>query len=869
MKIMHKIFYTAVLILIVGIFSCQNSNTPVASFVVTVSGQVFNANGAEPQDSVQLILGNPFRNTDTTKANGTFNYSFTSEEKNEITTTLRFHHLNNTFFDTTISVSYSSTKKSISVEMRMKGVSSAIDSTVPSRPSARAGAIYFLNAGFSSLAITGTGGTEISNLSFEVRDSVGIPVDSKNTTTVLFKLKNNPALGVSLNIDSAKTSSSGLVFVQLRSGTKAGLAQVQAYLKSDTTIKSPIVSIPIHGGAPDSSHFSMGIGKVNLPGGVKTGLSTTINVMVADKFGNPVQQGTPVQFTTTGGVVEPFGITTLSGSISVLLTTGNPIPTNGIATVTAEIPNGSNRTIVLPSTNNKTTTLLDKYISKNNRTAKTMSSFSRSVDVMFSGASTISFADNNFIVPLQSERTLNFTVSDPLGHPLSEGTVIKVTGFGFDSSGVVLSGDIEKTLPDTKDPSFTQFSFVVADKRTTNVSQSKTLSLDIEVISSNGNIKKSIIGYLGSAPIDTTGKPISSRQPAQVAFISSTTSDIYVSGVGGTETSTLTYEVRDSLGFPLDLTRRVGANFSIQFFPNSFTGGGTAPTIIPNVDSSDNQGRVRVTIVSGTQAGVVQIGTSVKVSAIKTITSQPVKVTVHAGFADQRHFTMAAPAYNFPGLDLAFITRSITVQVGDKYSNPVIAGTAVYFNSTHGTMTTGGLTSATGFVSNTLYSANPLPQGKDTLIPDAEILSYYPSTKGFSRVYASTIGKDGQIIKDSLLLLWTGSPTFTNTGASVFAVPNGGSAGPFTFKIVDRLGHPMSAGTSITVSASTGNVSGDISRSIPDAFVGGAGITTFSVVLTDAAPTDTDPPVNSSILVTVNHPVYGQFQFTLASGTVD
>jgi hypothetical protein len=868
MKMTNKNYSLLLFFLIFGVFSCQDPNAPGASFTVTVSGQVLNKSGA-PQDSVLLTLNNPFRSTDTTKADGSFNYTFTSEEKNEVTTTLRFHHINNTFIDTTVSVTYSSTKKSIVIgEMRMKGVTTAADSIPPSQPSAPAGAIYFLSSGVPSLAITGSGGIEITNLIFEVRDSVGIPVDSKNTATILFKIKNSATLGAFLNLDSAKTTSSGQVSVQLRSGAKAGLAQVQAVLKSDTTIKSPIVSIPIHGGPPDTAHFSISIGKTNLPG-VKAGVSTTIGVLLGDKFGNPVQPGTPVQFTTNGGIVQPFGITSSNGDVSVSLTTGNPIPNNGIATVTAEIPSGLNRTV--PNSKNKfrTSALLDKYIAKSNLATKSMGSFSRSVDVLFSGASTINFTDNNFVVPLQLERTFNFTVSDPLGHPLSEGTIIRVIGIGLDSTGVVLSGDIEKILPDTKDPAYTQFSFEIADKRTVNISQSKTLSLAIEVISENGNVKKNITGYLGSAPIDTTGKPVSSRTPAQIAFVGSSTNDIFVSGVGGTETSTLTYEVRDSLGFAIDLMRRVGASFSLQFFPNSFTGGGTSPTIIPNVDSSDNQGRVRVTIVSGTQAGVIQITTSVKVSASKTITSQPVKVTVYAGFADQSHFTMASPAYNFPGLDLAFNTRSITVQVGDKYSNPVIEGTAVYFNSAHGTMTTGGLTSKTGFVSNTLFSANPLPEGKDTLIPDAQILSYYPSTNGFSRVYARTIGKDGQTVIDSLLLLWTGKPIFFNTGANNFTIANGGSAGPFTFTIVDRYGHPMSSGTTISVVASVGKISGNVPRTLGDTFTGGSGVTTFSVFLGDAAPTDTDPAENSTITVTVSHPVYGIFSFTLASGTVD
>ena len=868
MKIMNKFFSPLLLILVAGIFSCQDPNSPTASFTVTVSGQIVRLNNTG-LDSVVVTLTNPFRR-DTVKSDGNFNYSFVSGEKNDVPAELRFRHINLSYKDTTIAVLYSSTKKTILLgEVQMRGVTTAQDSIITGRPSARAGAIYFLSSTLPSIAITATGGIEVTNLNFNVRDSLGIPVDSKNTTTVIFKMKSSPTLGASLNIDSAKTTNSGNVSVQLRSGTKTGLAQVQAYLKSDTTIKSSIVSIPIHGGAPDSAHFSIGIEKINLPGGVKSGISTPIEVIVGDKFGNPVQLGTPVQFTTTGGVVEPYGLTSASGKVNVILTTGNPIPSNGIARITAEIPNGLSRTIGSSNNTIKIPAILDQYISKNNRFTKSMGSFSRSIDVVFSGRSTITFADNNFVIPLGTERTLNFKVSDPLGHPLSEGTIIKVVGSGLDSAGVILSGDIEKVLPDTKDPAYTQFSFEISDKRTINASQSKTISLAIEVLSENGNTKRNITGYLGSSPIDTTGKPITSRQPSSIAFIGATTSSIFVSGVGGTETSTLTYEVRDSLGFPIDLSRRVGANFSMLFFSNSFAGGGTAPTIIPNIDSSDTQGRVRVTIVSGTQAGVVQVTTNVKVSITKTITSQPVKVTVHAGFADQRHFTMASQAYNFPGLDRAFRIQEIIVQVGDKYSNPVIEGTGVYFHASHGTMTTGGLTNKIGFVSGTLYSGKPWPENGDTLMPDAQILSYYPSTKGFSRVYAKTIGKDGQIVMDSLLFLWTGSPRFINTGSSSFTVPNGGGAGPFTFTIVDRYGHPMSAGTSIAVTASTGKLSGDISRTIQDALVGGAGITTFSVFLNDDAPTDTAPPVNSSIFVTVSHEVYGISQFTLANGTVD
>ena len=126
---------------------------------------------------------------------------------------------------------------------------------------------------------------------------------------------------------------------------------------------------------------------------------------------------------------------------------------------------------------------------------------------------------------------------------------------------------------------------------------------------------------------------------------------------------------------------------------------------------------------------MVQIVVNIQLSGRPLLVSQPVKISVHAGFADQRHFTIAAQQINFPGLDKAFQQYNITVQVGDKYSNPVLQGTAVYFNTSHGIIQTGGgdagLTDVNGFVTKTLYSANPFPVPPDTLPGMAS---------GFSRV---------------------------------------------------------------------------------------------------------------------------------------
>ncbi|MEI7907763.1 MAG: hypothetical protein WCI84_10460, partial [Bacteroidota bacterium] len=110
----------------------------------------------------------------------------------------------------------------------------------------------------------------------------------------------------------------------------------------------------------------------------------------------------------------------------------------------------------------------------------------------------------------------------------------------------------------------------------------------------------------------------------------------------------------------------------------------------------------------------------------------------------------------------------------------------------------------------------------------------------------------------------------TKTDAiNTFTILNGGSEGPFTFTVQDYLGHPMSAGTTITVDAPGLTVNGDANVTMPDTKSSGAGLTSFSFTVKDANTTDTDPPAVSLITITVTHPVYGTFKKVIASGTVD
>src|SRR5206468_7073605 len=124
--------------------------------------------------------------------------------------------------------------------------------------------------------------------------------------------------------DTVSTDSDGLASVTVTSGTLAQAVQVRAQI-TGTAIHSEPVRVAIHGGLPNANHFSFAVERKNVPGLVFLILDP-ITALVGDRYGNPVQEGTAVYFTTTGGVIQGSAPTDDHGLAKVDLVTGNPFP---------------------------------------------------------------------------------------------------------------------------------------------------------------------------------------------------------------------------------------------------------------------------------------------------------------------------------------------------------------------------------------------------------------------------------------------------------------------------------------------------------------------------------------------------------------
>jgi hypothetical protein len=682
-------------------------------------------------------------------------------------------------------------------------------------------------------------------LDFVVKDSSGNRIiNFANSgiprTYVAFSLIPTGGLGggeqLMPEIDSL--SDAGNVSTIFRAGSRSGIVRVAASIVGSSRPPA-YVDLVISGGYPDNNRVIATLDKQNYPGFVTTGAVGTISIQMSDQFNNPARVGTPIYLTSTGGQVQPQTALDNIGTATAVFYGGGQIPSDGGQIGAGHIVmNAYGRDSVL---------------------------IQRSLPFLFSGKPVIQVSGiTNDSIDLYSgdKAILNFKVADENGNPLAAGNSVTVSVTGSAAGYITLSGDKEFVTVDTRDVNYTNFQVVLNGG---DISTTSPFDVLFNVTGPNGTTSKRLFGrlYYGGTIIPPSEE---SRQPAQIAWVSSSTSDIYVAGTGSTENAVITYEVRDSLGNAIEPSSGTIVKFDLSFLPSSYNSSGTDPELIPDSAEVDNNGRVRVMVYSGTRAGIVQVRTRLELPT-KTIISEPVKVQVHAGFADQRHFTLGVAQKNFPGLDKAFVNNYLTAQVVDKYSNPVAVGTSVRFETWHGSIGTGtsgsssGITNIDGFVSQTMWSSNPFPIDSDSLSIGA----------GYSYVKAFTEGQSGSVVQDSIILLWTGEPIIVKTaGPDTFVIPDDGNAGEtWRFTVTDKLGHPLSAGTTISISSPHATPTTDANVTLGDTFRTGDGITSFYVQLEDDYPNDTKSAPDQCVLqVVVVHPVYGTYRLTLATGQV-
>jgi 5-hydroxyisourate hydrolase-like protein (transthyretin family) len=173
--------------------------------------------------------------------------------------------------------------------------------------------------------------------------------------------------------------------------------------------------------------------------------------------------------------------------------------------------------------------------------------------------------------------------------------------------------------------------------------------------------------------------PIAAPAAVSLAFISSAPEQIFLKGSGFTESSIVTFEVRDAAGNPLP-NRLV--ELRLQTGAGGVTMEGRAvesvdpPSANPFTQTSNALGRVSVRVNSGTQPTPVRVHAKLSGDTIATVSSN---LSVGIGLPSQLNFSLSQKTKNIEGYDIDGTTNTYTIIAADRSGNPVPAGTSINF----------------------------------------------------------------------------------------------------------------------------------------------------------------------------------------------
>lgn len=301
---------------------------------------------------------------------------------------------------------------------------------------------------------------------------------------------------------------------------------------------------------------------------------------------------------------------------------------------------------------------------------------------------------------------------------------------------------------------------------------------------------------------------------------------INIAETGGIVSTAFTFQVQDSSGREISTEKAVEVELEIIQGPAD-------ASIMPTKVTTNSTGRITANLFAGNTAGVVMIQAKVTrtdLSPALILQSTPVAFTIHGGFPDLDHFSMSISTHNFEGFAVDGVRNSVSVVVGDKFSNPVKPKTAVYFKTIGGIIQGSGMqhTDVDGQVSVDLIS------GGDRNLLNHPVLGF-----GYASITAITINENNDEISREIPVLFSGPPSASKItlNPATFTIPANG-AQTFELTVTDINDNPLPAETVVTIEVADGLevTGGDIE--IPNALLPGPGVTVFTFTVADVDDLD-------------------------------
>lgn len=232
--------------------------------------------------------------------------------------------------------------------------------------------IQFVQAVPARIYLKGSPSTSTSLVTFKLLDANNNPVIGQNLKLDLILFPTGTYLGGTAgttSLPSVTTNSTGQVTVSVNAGTAPGPVQVRATLLDANGVSTGTTNVSnglsVASGLPTQRAFSLSVSTFNIEADETDGVETTLTVRAADRLGNPVPDGTTINFITEGGQVVASCDTSgaaenQTSACSVKLSSQASRPADGRVTVLAWAQ-GEESFVDLSSPNNNVYDAGDTY----------------------------------------------------------------------------------------------------------------------------------------------------------------------------------------------------------------------------------------------------------------------------------------------------------------------------------------------------------------------------------------------------------------------------------------------------------------------------------------------------------------------------
>lgn len=228
----------------------------------------------------------------------------------------------------------------VTISATIEGSAKTTTGSISVKP-ALATNLLFSDATPKVIYLAGSTGATQSKVTFKVVDAQSNALLNQSVKLSL----TNTGPGVSFNTVgntsavTLTTDNNGQVSVPVFSGTVPTTAQVKAELTTDTNVYTNSNILTIASGAPVQRALSLALEALSVEGFDVDGGETRVTLSMADRQGNPVPDGTAVNFTASSGVMIPATCYASDGASRCTVTwrSSGTRPNNGKVAVFAQV----------------------------------------------------------------------------------------------------------------------------------------------------------------------------------------------------------------------------------------------------------------------------------------------------------------------------------------------------------------------------------------------------------------------------------------------------------------------------------------------------------------------------------------------------